>query len=79
MPTDQLDAEGRESAAGPRICSKKGHSIDLEEPAVCNVQVKEFLSAAERRRWVRSSMKNEVGSPPEKQTTTRLRFRGGQP
>ena len=66
-------------AAGLWICPKTEHTIDLEEPAAFNVQVKEFLSAAERGRWVGSRMEDEVGSPPEGRTTSRLRFGGGQP
>jgi pimeloyl-ACP methyl ester carboxylesterase len=65
--------------AGLLICPKTGHTIDLEQPAAFKAQVKEFLSAAERRRWLRSLLENEVGSPPERRTTAQLRFGGGQP
>lgn len=52
--------------AGLFIQPRTGHAINLEEPAVFNREVQEFLGAVERGRWGRRDPRAVVSAPPRR-------------
>jgi len=52
--------------AGLFIQPRTGHAINLEEPAVFNCEVQEFLGAVERGRWGRRDPRAVVSAHPQR-------------
>ena len=59
-------------ASGLLVLPKTGHAVNLEEPAVFNRAIDDFLTAVERERWGVRDMRAQAGRSamlPDEQTT----------